>query len=106
VFFTYVYIDRYVGMHICEWIEVCWAAFDHTCMHHMYPPSSHPPTHIHTPTHSLSMVLPLEESLTLLEEYDTEFKRAYEGKMRAKLGLLGEGGEDGDAELFKVCVCI
>lgn len=49
------------------------------------------------------MVLPLEESRPLLDEYDAEFVRVYQEKMRAKLGLLG-GAEDGDAELFKVRV--
>lgn len=51
------------------------------------------------------MVLPLEESRPLLDEYDAEFTRVYQEKMRAKLGLLG-GAEDGDAELFKVRVCV
>ena len=48
------------------------------------------------------MVLPLEVSRPVLDaEYDAEFTRAYQEKMRVKLGLLG-GAEDGDGELFKV----
>lgn len=53
---------------------------------------------------SLSMVLPLEVSLPLLEEYDAEFQRSYEEKMRAKLGILGEAEAGEDEGLFKVCV--